>query len=246
MTRYDRNQHSAIRRPFVVAVTLLGLMGLALATGGQKTSGEKPNRYIGSGKCRNCHQFEEGGNQYGAWEEAKHSSAYEALATDEAKRIGKEQGIADPQKSDKCLKCHATGHGEPPELFKKGFDPKKGVQCETCHGPGEKHLRARFRAAAMEEDVPEGQVPKYVKVPAGEIITAPEKEVCYGCHNEKSPSFKSFCFYERVSKIRHLDPRKPRTKEELAAMLVCGCGDSCACVHECPEDGCGVPPKTKK
>jgi hypothetical protein len=107
-------------------------------------------------------------------------------------------------------------------------------------------MKARFRAAMEEEELPEGQVAKYVKVPEGEIITTPTQEVCAGCHNKQSPSFKNFCFYERIAKVRHLDPRKPRTKEERAAMLVCGCGDSCACVDACPEDGCGVPPEEKE
>jgi len=240
MTRFAR---SSIRPSTLFAGILLGLFGLAVFTAASPAQDKKPNRYIGAAKCMNCHKFEGGGNQYAAWEAAKHASAYAVLAGDEAKMVAKELGIADPQKSDKCLKCHVTGHGEKEEMFKKGFDTTKGVQCETCHGPGEDHLRARFRAAAMEEEVPEGEVAKYVKVPDGEIITSPKRDVCYGCHNEESPSFKSFCYYERIAKIRHLDPRKPRTKEERAAMLVCGCGESCACVHECPEEGCGVPPE---
>lgn len=243
MTKRAWSSDPRFRLPVVVAAAVLGLVGLALASSTPGAQDPKPNRYIGSAKCKNCHQFEGGGAQYAAWEEAKHASAYEVLASDEAKRVGAELGIADPQQSDQCLKCHVTGHGEPAEIFKKGFDLTLGVQCETCHGPGENHMRARFRAAAMEEDLPEGQVPPYVKVPDGEIITTPSREVCYGCHNSESPSFKAFCFHERVSKIRHLDPRKPRTPEQRAALMVCGCGDACACVHECPDDGCGVPAK---
>lgn len=230
-------------RAAALGAALFGLIGLALAANGPEVVIKKPNRYIGAAKCMNCHQAKAAGDQWTAWQDAKHSKAFEVLASDEAKRVAKELGIDDPQKSDKCLKCHVTGHGLDKELFKKGFKPEHGVQCETCHGPGEEHLRARFRAAAEAPELPEGEVAPYIVVPADEIIVSPAREVCYGCHNEKSPSFKSFCYFERVSKIRHLDPRKPRTKEQRAAMLVCGCGDSCACVHECPDDGCGVPPK---
>ena len=243
MTKRIRSSRSLARSPAVVGLVFLCLVGFALAASGPDSREAKPNRYIGAAKCKNCHTFEAGGNQYGAWQEAKHASAFEVLASDEAHQVAADLGIADPQKSDRCLKCHVTGHGEPEELFKNGFDVTQGVQCETCHGPGEEHLRARFRAAAQEEDLAEGQVAEYVKVPEGEIITTPTKEVCYGCHNEESPSFKNFCFYERIAKIRHLDPRKPRTEEERAKLLICGCGDSCGCVHECPEGDCGIPPK---
>jgi len=222
---------------------MLSLIGLALAANSPEAATPRPNRYIGTAKCKNCHKSEDGGNQYGVWKKSKHASAYELLGTEKAKKVGKEHGVAEPQKSEKCLKCHVTAYGEPKEIFKKGFDITKGVQCENCHGPGENHMRARFRAAAEEEDVPEGQVAPYTQVPEGEIISAPTRKVCYSCHNKQSPSFKNFCFYERMAKIRHLDPRKPRTKEERAAMLVCGCGDSCGCVDSCPEGGCGVPPK---
>ncbi|MCB9915565.1 MAG: cytochrome c family protein [Planctomycetes bacterium] len=224
------------------AIALLSTLGLTLANSGAATGQEKINHYIGAGKCMNCHQADASGNQYAKWQDSKHSHAFEVLGTDEAKRVGKELGIEDPQKSEKCVRCHSTGFGLSEDHFKKGFDAQAGVQCETCHGPGEDHMRARFRAAAMEEERPEGEVAPYMKVPEGEIIVTPAKEVCYGCHNEQSPSFKNFCYYERIDKIRHLDPRKPRTDAEKAALLVCGCGDGCTCKHECAE-GCGVPPK---
>ena len=67
--------------------------------------------------------------------------------------------------------------------------------------------------------------------------------ICSGCHNEESPTFKPFCYHERVDKIRHDDPRKPRVKED---QLVCGCGDPCPCVKGCEEGKCAVKAKDRK
>jgi len=223
-----------------VVVLLLGMLSFESTT----TSTARANRYIGDGKCKSCHKSEASGNQFGAWQKAKHSNAYDVLATPEAKALAAKKGIADPQKSDQCLKCHVTAFGQPKENIRKGFKMEHGVQCESCHGPGEQHLKARFAAAAAA-DAQEGgeEPPPYTKIPEGEIIKDVPMATCLGCHNAESPSFKPFCFHERMQEIRHLNPLKPRTAEELAALLVCGCADPCPCVDGCEEGKCGVPPK---
>lgn len=201
------------------------------------------NRYIGAAKCKNCHSAKESGDQYGVWMKEKHPNAYQALASDKAKEYAKARGIeGDPQKSDKCLKCHVTAFAAPKDELHKSFDPTLGVQCETCHGPGENHLKARMAAAA---EAPEGAEPKYTAVPADEIIANPPMKTCLQCHNEESPSFKPFCFHKRVEDIRHLNPLKPRTEAERGAMLVCGCGEACPCTNGCEEGKCGVPAKQR-
>ena len=60
-----------------VFAVLLGFVGFGLAANHPGSQDAKPNLYIGAARCKNCHQFAEGGNQYGAWEEAKHSKAFE-------------------------------------------------------------------------------------------------------------------------------------------------------------------------
>ena len=207
------------------------------------------NKYIGSKKCKNCHDADASGNQWDAWNHAGHANAFKALLSDEAKKIAKEQGIKDASKSDKCLKCHVTAFGEDKKLFKKSFNPEFGVGCETCHGPGNDHARARFKAA-NEEDDDEGfgdeeEEATYTQIPDGEILMNTSREVCLKCHNDESPTYKPFCYYKRLETIRHLNPLKPRTDKERAEMLVCGCGDDCKCDGECVK-GCGVPPKKKK
>lgn len=227
---------------------LLGLCLLPLFLGGDVTAqpSKAGNQFIGSSKCQNCHDAEASGNQWGAWMEAGHSNALKVLSTDEAKQVASKLGIADATKSDKCLKCHVTGFGLPAKEFKKSFDVADGVGCESCHGPGNNHARARFRAA-NEEDDDEGfgdeeEEASYTELPEGEIGMHITKEMCVECHNSDSPTYKPFCFYERIAKVRHLNPLKPRTAAELAALLVCGCGETCACDHDCVE-ACAVPPK---
>jgi hypothetical protein len=202
---------------------------------------QEVNRYIGAAKCKNCHQAKESGDQYGVWLQEKHPKAFETLASDKAKAYAKERGIADPQKSEKCLKCHVTAYGEPKENLHRSFDPKLGVQCETCHGPGEKHLKARMAAAAEEEQEGEKKPAAYTAIPDDEVVKSPPMKTCLQCHNDESPGFKPFCFHKAAADIRHVNPQKPRTAEEKAAILVCGCGE-CACRDGCA-DGCGVPPK---
>ena len=151
-----------------LALLLLAFAGITLAALAASPGGEaaKPNRYIGAAKCKNCHSYEAAGDQYTAWTEMKHARAWDVLGTEEARKVAADLGIDDPQKSDRCLKCHTTGHGEPEEMFKKGFDLEMGVQCETCHGPGVLHLKARSAAAAIDDSVDDGDgVPAYVQIP---------------------------------------------------------------------------------
>jgi hypothetical protein len=210
--------------------TLLVLLGIAIpmkilpASPSRQDKAAASNKYIGADKCKSCHGAAESGDQYGHWKEMKHAHAFERLTSDEGKKLAAEKGIADPQKSDECVRCHVTAFGVPEDQIKKGFDRTDGVQCESCHGPGEQHLKARF-AAAGKSDASQG----YVHVPEGEIVSLPKMEVCVECHNEQSPSYKPFCFHEFNAMVRHLNPKKPRTAIELGT---CTCPK---CANGCPE-----------
>jgi len=214
----------------LLGLTLCGSLGLGLAGGSAPARhGEgKPadNKYIGADKCKSCHGAPDGGNQHAVWKGTLHAKAFATLSTEEAKKLASAKGIADPAKADECVSCHVTASGVPEAEIKKGFDRAQGVQCEVCHGPGENHMKARF-AAAAKADAAGG----YAQVPADEIIAVPTQEVCVKCHNEKSPSYKPFCFHEFSAKIRHLNPKKPRTAVELGACscpkCASGCGESC-------------------
>lgn len=232
----------------VVVSGVLALAGLIYAQGAEQPAAAKkaaaPAKYIGAQKCKNCHSAEAVGNQHGLWMKSKHAQAFELLGTDEAKKVGAAKGVAEPQTSDQCLKCHTTAFGEAKERFGKGFDIKLGVQCETCHGPGEAHMKARMAAAAADTGA-EGAEKPYVSPDPSEIIANPTVETCKACHNKDSPTAKPFCFHKRSAEIRHLNPRHPRTEADWAKILVCNCGEKCAC--EAGEEGkCGVPSKDGK
>ena len=224
------------------------LVGLVLAQAGKEEKAKPAAKFIGAEKCKSCHQSKAAGDPYGAWQHAEHAKAFATLASDKAKEIAKAKGIEDPQKSEKCLECHQTAFGVAAEGIKKGFDPKLGVQCESCHGAGELHVKARMAALAKEGGGEEGfgdekaGAAAYQKLPEGEIAGHVDQKTCVACHNDRSPTFKPFCFHERSAKIAHLDPRKPRPPETT---LVCGC-EKCGCVHGCEEGKCGVPAKEKK
>jgi len=216
----------------------LALAGVAVAVLAPEGSAAEPaqakvNKYIGAAKCKNCHASDETGNQHAAWSKMEHAKAFEALASEEARKFAAERGIADAQKDEKCLKCHTTGFGAPPEAFDKKFDLKLGVQCETCHGPGEAHMKARM-AAAMSED------PAKKLLGEGEIIGTPERKLCITCHNTESPTYQPFCYFKRLEETRHLNPKKQRSEAEQKALAQkCGCADKCP-TAECAEGKFGL------
>jgi len=216
-----------------LAIAMLGLVSVTLASSNpaEPAQAKKVNHYIGAAKCKNCHSVADNGAQFDCWTKSKHSEAFKTLGGDAAKKIATEKGIADAQKDDKCLKCHVTGFGLAEDQFKKGFDRTAGVQCETCHGPGEAHASARMAAAGAEEK-PDPKVRKVV--PEGEIQIKTGPELCLGCHNSESPSFKNFCYAERLKVIAHYDPRG----ERKAKAPVCKCPEGkCACVKaECSKE----------
>lgn len=178
----------------------------------------KANRYIGVKACKNCHSGDAKGGVFEKWNDGPHAKAFETLASPKAKEIAAKRNIEDPQKSDQCLKCHVTAFGLDKKEIKRGFKHENGVQCETCHGPGEDHFKVRFKESQSGGDPS--------PVAAAEINTDIGPEKCAECHNEESPTYKEFCFKERMMKIRHLDPRKERTEEQIKAIEE-RCADDC-------------------
>ena len=112
--------------------------------------------YLGPGSCNGsgCHGSSRAntdsnqimGTEYSIWASKKqdgdfrdkHTKAYKVLGEERSRRMarlvdeahsgGNRAKIGDPQKSPRCLACHAVGSqpGAPPE----------GVACEACHGLG--------------------------------------------------------------------------------------------------------------
>ncbi len=126
--------------------------------------------YVGVQVCVRCHKGPRMGFQHSRWRLGLHARAYAVLSTPTAYEMAKEAGVeGDPQRSETCLECHATGRGEDERGFLPGFDHSNGVQCESCHGAGSDYANPatmRNREAAMQ---------------AG--MKFPTEDDCAKCHN---------------------------------------------------------------
>jgi hypothetical protein len=155
-------------------------------------NGPDPANLVGVKTCGICHKKDETGNQLAKWQASPHAKAFETLGTPAAKEAGKKAGVDDPQKSGKCLKCHATSHFFTEASVTDKIKPEDGVTCESCHGPGKKYMAK----ATMEDQA---------KSIAAGLIHPPTQQ-CKLCHNEQSPTFKGFDEKSYVEKIAHPNP----------------------------------------
>ncbi len=191
----------ASRFGILVGVLAFGLWGVASAEEAASAGGSAPakatHQYVGVKKCKTCHNSEKGGAQFKVWSESKHAKAFATLATEDAKKIAKEKGIADPQKSEQCLQCHETGHGQPADHFAATFVATDGVQCEGCHGAGSDYIKMKTMKGIREGTLKAAEFG----------LLHPSKETCVTCHNEKSPTFKKFEWAEDSTKIAHAIPK---------------------------------------
>ena len=208
MKKNNRKHLWTTAKVFVLCALIL--VGHNWLTSGSVSLADGDAIYVGAEKCKNCHSSPKKGDPYGMWMKEKHSKAYTVLASDEAKKLGATKNIAEPQKSDDCLKCHVAAVGVAAEKKHKKFDPTQGVQCESCHGPGSKHVEARLKADEVEDDS------KPVAIGKDEIIGSPTAETCRKCHNKQdSPNYKPFAFKKYFKQIAHLDPRKGRPADYI-------------------------------
>lgn len=95
----------------------------ARLAGGNGTSEQSVDHYLGAEFCQRCHKVE-----YDQWKTTKHSMAWQTLV--DAKKD------ATPE----CIGCHVTGYKQPGG-FQTGDDAPRtaNVQCENCHGMGTQH-----------------------------------------------------------------------------------------------------------
>lgn len=116
--------------------------------------------FLGSSACRGCHE-----EAYARWRATRHAREFAGLPP------------ADRQAAS-CLRCHATGYGEPLGYRSAGETPElAGVGCEACHGPGAGHGRS-----AHPEFVP--------TLTGGECPPCEINRICRRCHTpERSAGF---------------------------------------------------------
>ncbi len=174
---------------------------VALTSMGQS---EDPAKLIGTKKCAMCHKKDDTGNQFGKWQAAQHSKAYEVLASEEAKATAAKLGIDDPQSSGACLKCHSTAYYFTEELKSDAVALEDGISCESCHGPGADYKKKSIMQN-HDDAVANGMV-------------ADAKTRCVLCHNDQNPTWNperytladgsksGFDLEQAYEKIKHENP----------------------------------------
>jgi hypothetical protein len=181
----------------------LALFAASIASAEEKAPAV--HKYVGAEKCKMCHNTAKSCMQYKLWKEMKHANAFATLAGDSAKAIAKAKGIADPQKSEACLKCHVTGYGEPADHFAVAagqpgaLAAADGIQCESCHGPG-----SDYKSGTTMKGIRAGTMKA-----ADFGLVVPTKATCVKCHNADSPTWTSFDFSADSAKIAHPVPKTP-------------------------------------
>lgn len=148
-------------------------------------------KYIGADKCKVCHNKPATGDQYSKWLKDPHSQAVKSLSNQASMDYAKKNGIANPAKEAKCLKCHSTFDRAEAKL-RGTLLQSEGVSCETCHGPG-----SSYKTPALMKNVTQAKT-------MGLIV--PDKELCLQCHNKENPFFKEFNYETYSAKITHPNP----------------------------------------
>ncbi|MBN2365770.1 MAG: cytochrome c family protein [Calditrichaeota bacterium] len=174
----------------VLALTILAFFSFGIF------AQEEEFQYVGMKNCKMCHTSKKSGESYKIWQESAHATAYQTLANEQSQKIAAEMGIEDPQKDEKCLKCHVTGYGEPASKYGKDYSMEEGVTCEACHGPGSEYKSMKIMKQIYAGEV-EGS--KYG-------LVEPDAALCKTCHNEESPTFKGFDYEKFVAQIAHPVP----------------------------------------
>jgi hypothetical protein len=187
-------------------ITLLTLSVLILA---------QDFEYVGTARCKMCHNKEEKGAQFSKWEASRHAKAFETLKSEQAAQIAADKGIeGNAWKAPECLKCHTTGFGaggyevmgddfwnpaDDDKVGRKAVKRMNGLQvvgCEACHGAGSAYKSSKTMKAIYSGEVDDTTVG----------LAQISEETCKTCHNEESPTFKPFNYEEMLQKIAHPRP----------------------------------------
>lgn len=137
----------------------------------------EPVHITGSQMCNECHGLRNIGDQMTPWKSSKHSGAYTVLFSTKAIDFNKTNGLASPEKEEKCLKCHSTEYmmkGTPKGQF---FNITEGVGCESCHGAGSEYSSAEI----MKEES------SFIR--SGGVKG--DEKTCLKCHNAKGNKEKT-------------------------------------------------------
>lgn len=149
-------------------------------------------KYIGA-EVKMCHNKPATGDQYKEWVSSFHSQALNSLKSEASWAYAAKNGIADPTKNPKCLKCHSTYHmaaaGEIATLT-----ATEGVShANHVTVPG-----SMYKSPAIMKN-------QALSIKNGLIL--PTKETCEKCHNKENPFYKPFNFETAYPKVAHKAPK---------------------------------------
>ena len=172
-------------------------------------------KFVGNAKCKMCHKKVDAGEQYAKWEASLHAKSFETLKSESSAKIAADMGISvNAWEAPECLKCHTTGFGmggyevkcadfwNPEPEDKAGVKAVKrmnglqAVGCEACHGPGSKYKSKKTMQGIYTGDLNGTDFG----------LLSITEETCTVCHNDGSPTFKSFNYEEYKAKIAHPIP----------------------------------------
>lgn len=162
-----------------------GMLGLAVLLVFSFSS-VSAQTYTGVKVCGACHKGDKNHKVLEKWQATKHATAFETLKGEEAKKIAKKMGIADPTTADACLKCHVTNGGKG-----KGIKMEDGVSCEACHGAG-----SDYKSKAVMEN-------REMAIKKGMVLGTNDEALCKKCHNPESPTYKKFVYATDWAKVKH-------------------------------------------
>jgi hypothetical protein len=170
-------------------------------------------RYLGweTGGCKKCHK-----NQYESWVETPMANAFYSLEPGEKVEEKKKVGL-DPEKDyttdPECLKCHATGYGEPGGFVNLDeTEELSGVTCEACHGPG-----SGYQAENIKGTDESAEKHKLSDAVAAGLLYPVKEEQCTNCHNDEHKHISTvdekykFDFKERLDREKEKDAKDEGT-----------------------------------
>lgn len=162
------------------------VLACALLAAGAHAARVEP-AYVGTPRCKVCHDSENIGNQYRIWALSPHSKAYQILAGERGKAVAARNGVENAQENAACLKCHTTGGGE------SGKTIPEGVGCEACHGPGSlykdfsSHATMGSGERPYQKSVYRRAIALGMKPVLGPDAVKAREKLCTACHSIERP-----------------------------------------------------------
>ena len=192
----------------VAGACLVIAMAAAFADDPKPGAARDATQYIGVTDCALCHKGKRVGDQFDKWQAGPHSKSFDVLGDPAGKAVADKLGIADPQASGKCLKCHSTAYNWTEQRQTTAIKPEQGVVCESCHGPARNYVPRVNSDLVLEDPLRQRSLadmfnPFSLKAKTCySIITMEDRQKaisagliypafqsCTRCHNEQSPTW---------------------------------------------------------